>query len=856
MSKSHQKGFQLMPDEYGKNGARETELVLSPGVHAFVLDKTKGNVLVNSGPYKTSLSATDELVTYDAKTSRYVGVTKLSEAITTNVTVPKGSYVILENPAKEGKQPETGRSETLTLGTLRVGQIENIPGPKNFPLWPGQVATVILGHHLRTNQYLMGRVYDDEAARENWDNSVVKASTETLEVKNVTTVNVLGIDKDKLVTGQLIVICGTDVAFYIPPTGVEIIKDETGKYVRDAVTLEVLEYAILVGENGKKTYKRGPDVVVPSPTQEFFTKDGVRKFKAFELQPKNGLHVKVISDYEEDGIKYSSSNPETCELFITGEKQAIYYPREEHAIINYGGSDKIFAVEIPSAGEGRYVLDRLKGNVDLVVGPTVFLPNPIKQVVVRRVLSAAECELYYPGNQEVKDINEELREKSSPSSSLENFSEQSISSYRSMTPSPASMMSPKREYASKGAFADSLKRSNTYTPPRTITLNNKFDGVVRIDIWSGNAITIVNSKGGRRVEIGPKTILLEYDEYLERLSLSRGKPKNTDNRLNTAFLRYTSNPVSDILTLKTSDLVGVKVHVKYLVRFEVLDMDKWFSINNYVQYLVDHQRSLIDKTVRSIGVQEFYFDAANILRNTVLGKSTNEETSVRHFEENGMTIYDLEVINIDIIENDVSQLLSVSRQETLKDSITLERSAAKLRLTQGQQEIERQVIAELAKTQELRDKIIVETTGRQSQLSLTALEIQNKVAVMKVQGEQNTAEIVKTTKALYLESEKAGKDLIQSYLEMEAVREIKVETESAHAQKIKMGAVSPGLVEAITGLANVGMFEKIAEHLAPLSIVRGESLAGTLTQIFAGTPLEGMVDNIASLSKIKTATKN
>ena len=59
-----------MAEDYMKS--RETELVLPPGVHAYVLDQTKGPVSVCCGPYKTSLSNTDLMVTYDPSTKRFV----------------------------------------------------------------------------------------------------------------------------------------------------------------------------------------------------------------------------------------------------------------------------------------------------------------------------------------------------------------------------------------------------------------------------------------------------------------------------------------------------------------------------------------------------------------------------------------------------------------------------------------------------------------------------------------------------------------------------------------------------------------------------------------------------------------
>ena len=843
---------------------RDTELVLPPGVFAFVQDNTKGQVNAYCGPYKSSLSNTDQLVTFDANTKRFVPSRDQQTAIQTNIIVPKGSYVVLENPANNGKQPEPGKVETLPIGSLKMGQVENLSGPQSFPLWPGQVATIVKGHHLRTNQYLMGRVYDDEAAKANWDKSVVKSVDSTDDTK---TTNVLGLDKNTLVTGQLIVIRGTNVAFYIPPTGVEILKDETGEYVRDAVTLERLEYAILLDENGNKEYKIGPDVVFPSRTQQFYIKDGNRKFRAFELQPTTGIHIKVIADYSEDGESYTAGQ----ELFITGDTTPIYYPREEHAIISYGGNEKSFAVAIPG-GEGRYVLDRLNGNIDLVVGPKMFLPNPIKQVVVRRILTESECELYFPGNDEVKRINEQLRTKRSQeaeeisTASLEDYlgdTAMRTRSFASYAAEPASMMKGLVPAAAgKGVVADAMKRGTSYTPPRIITLDTKYDGAVRIDVWSGFACQIVNSKGERRTVIGPQTILLQYDEYLERLSLSTGKPKNSDKRMNTAFLRHISNPVSDIISLKTQDLVNVDIQVKYLVRFEqtkdTVDVsDKWFSVDNYVQYMVDHLRSMIGNTVRNIGVQEFYSNAANILRDTVLGiKAAGADSRpLKYFTENAMTVYDLELIAIQVKDSSVAELLATARQETLKDSIVLERAQEKLKLTQGTEIANRQVLEELASTQELKDSLAAAVVARQLKQRLAEIQAENNATLERSKGEQAAAEISKVTKALYLDVEKAQKDLAQTYAQQELDRKVTLLVEEAKASTERMKAVQPGLVEALVGMAQEGMFEKIAEHLAPLSIVRGESLSGTLKQLFSGTPLEGMVDNIANLSKVKTASK-
>lgn len=831
-----------MADEYTKS--RETELVLPPGVYAYVLDQTKGPVSVYCGPYKSSLSNTDQLVNFNPTTKRFDPANELKQAIQSNIMAPKGYYVILENPPKNNKQPETGKSENMSIDALSLGQTENHPGPWSHPLWPGQVATVIKGHQLRSNQYLVVSIVDDDAAKTNWDKSVVK------QVASITSdgadTTALGVSKDDLITGQLIIIKGTDVAFYIPPTGVEVLKDETNSYVRDAVTLERLEYAVLLDESGNKEYVKGPAVVFPTPTQEFFTKETSgkklqRKFRAYELQANNGIHVKVIADYiDEDDIEHHAGD----EMFITGKDTPIYYPREEHAIIKYGTQEKTFAVAIP-AGEGRYVLNRTSGEINLVRGPDMFLPNPIEQVIVKRVLSQNECDLYYPGNRTVKEVNQALRSDSEAdvdgvpqmysASSLETFGKSLSRGLQATT----------------NAFADQLERGTTYTPPRTITLDTKYDGAVN-NVWSGYAVQVVNSKGNRKTIVGPQSVLLEYDEYLEKLSLSTNTPKNDEVRLNTPYLRYISNPVSDIINLKTHDLVNVQIVVKYLVKFDPKDEDRWFSIDNYVQYMVDHLRSLIGNEIRNISVQDFYIDAANILRDTVLGRK--DETigrPLKYFKENGMTVYDLEIININVLDKNVADLLARSRQETLSEKVEKDRAVIHLELVKGIQEAKRQEVSEINETKLLEITLEKKTNKAKAENELDVLKVAGQVSKSKKENEKAVADLEAAISEVVLDIEKSKRELARTYDDFDTERDINLERALADAQKVKMEAIGPKIIEALTAMAQTGQLESIAKHLAPLSIVEGNSLAGTLHNLMAGTPLEGMLKNVEGLGITK-----
>src|SRR5271166_6972527 len=548
------------------------QLVLAQNQHAFIQDATKGSVQVYAGPYSLGLSPNDKPVVYDNVKDEFVAAPNMAAAIEQNPLVPEGHYLVLENPSFK----ETGGVATLHIPnagsngqvTLQIGRKINIAGPTTFPLWPGQFAKTIPGHHLRSNQYLVVRVHNAEQANKN-----VPASIKVVEGK-------------ELANGQLFVIKGTEVPFFIPPTGFEVLQ-ENGNYVREALTLERLEYCILLAESGDKRFERGPKVVFPEATEQFNTKNNSRKFKAIELNDQMGLYLKVIADYEESGKKFTAGE----ELFITGAETKIYYPRAEHALIGYkdptGGFDRerYYGIAIPK-GEGRYVLVKDKGDVQTEKGPQIFLPDPRNQVIVRRVLDDKTVQLWYPGNAEALDYNENLRElMDSSEDSGDNYvadslvRSASVGTERSMNRGLKNSKMLGGAAAAAGSFeGDKIARGGQFTPPPTLTLNTKYDGVPTISPYVGYAVQVVNKSnkpGDRTVVVGPATILLEYDESLAVLELSTGKPKNTDALLRTVYLRVDNNLVSDMVEVETKDLVRVNVKLSYRVNFLREHKDVW-----------------------------------------------------------------------------------------------------------------------------------------------------------------------------------------------------------------------------------------------------------------------------------------
>ena len=252
----------------------------------------------------------------------------------------------------------------------------------------------------------------------------------------------------------------------------------------------------------------------------------------------------------------------------------------------------------------------------------------------------------------------------------------------------------------KEVFAgDKMDRGVSYTPPRTITLDTKYDGAVSIDVWTGYAVMVVSKTGHRRVVVGPDTFLLEYDETLMPMELSTGTPKNDSQLIGTAYLRVHNNRVSDLVKVETQDLCQVDVTVSYRVNFEGEKREQWFSVENYVKFLTDHLRSLIRNAVKGRGIEEFYGNAANIIRDAVLGLAKADEKRLgRAFTENGMRVYDIEVLDVKINNPDIAKLLTTAQHEAVQQALRIAKQERELSFTRRDEEIKRQMAAERTET--------------------------------------------------------------------------------------------------------------------------------------------------------------
>lgn len=820
-------------DRYNDNGSmRQKDLVLAPNEFCLLQSKTNGVIKTCTGPLMTTISQQEALVVFDGKTKKFKELSNSDSAKQLFINAPENWYVILKNPTENGTYPEVGKS--MIAPALNIGQKVNIRGPVSFSLFPGQMAKVIRGHALRTNQYLLARVYEAEAASRN-QGEMLDTEGKVIEKKNETYVN-----------GQILVIKGTEVSFYIPPTGIEVIavdNDPNKGYVREAVTLERLEYCILKDEDGNKRYCHGPEVVFPKPTESFVTspKKGF-VFRAIELSPISGIYVKVIAEYKDiDKEGNEVVHPIGEELFITGKDQMIYYPRPEHAVINYDNKMMHHAIAIPE-GEGRYIMDRLTGVIKTVKGPAMYLPDPRTEVVVKRKLSEKQCQLWYPGNMDALAYNINLSEKSVEKGLKNNVN---LDSFAFMA-----MDSMDSTLANLEAKAN-ISRGTSYTKPRTITLDNKFEGVVSIDVWTGYAVNVISKDGSRKVVRGPQTILLDYDQTLEVLELSTGRPKTTDSLIKTVFLRHENNKVSDLINIETKDFVRATVKVSYCVDFDPKYMDKWFSVENYVKYMCDRERALIKRAAKEYTIEEFWQNYGDIVRNVAIDANDSGDERAhagRFFHENGMYVHDCEVLSI-TVEDAIEKMLIKHQHDTVRKNLELESARKEAEVAQAMA-ISEQAMAEL-KSQELINKMALQEAEATRKLEIQAkINRQNEAEKLAAKQAEKDMQVLVDAIA---EASRARKDadfqqtmaheaqeLAQRVAHEKELAEIEASKQAAYAETVKqiMTAITPDLVAALETGGKCDLMAVLAEHMSPYALAQGESVVDTAQKLLNGLPFD------------------
>lgn len=336
---------------------------------------------------------------------------------------------------------------------------------------------------------------------------------------------------------------------------------------------------------------------------------------------------------------------------------------------------------------------------------------------------------------------------------------------------------------------------------------------------------LVTAKNKRQVVRGPQTHVLDYDEDLEVLQLSTGKPKTTERTLRTCFLQTEGNKVSDVLRLKTADHNEIEVSVSYRVSFVGPDEVRWFNVTDYVGLLCDHAGSLLRAAVRACSIETFYQSSTEILRTAILGeKHEKEPRSGRHFEENGMWIYDVEILDVRIIDPEVQALIGGAQRNAIVADVTRREELLRLETERLKEQVRRAICDEQSQTMSVEEK-----------------RVEKKRAVDLAMAESAAAVAAVSNQARLVAKERE-QELERKMLEARVA-----------AFRDEMAALAPELVSTLKTLGHQQLATELARNASPLAILGGESVTEVVERLLGALPI-GADSSVKNLLAPKNGT--
>ena len=266
-------------------------------------------------------------------------------------------------------------------------------------------------------------------------------------------------------------------------------------------------------------------------------------------------------------------------------------------------------------------------------------------------------------------------------------------------------------------------------------------------------------------------------------------------------------------------------------------------------------RSLLKREVKTHTIQDFYANSTDIIRNIVLDKKKTEcesdgkpKPNGRFFKENGMLVYDVEVLSINI-ESEISEMLEHHQYEMISKTLELADADAKMKVVSALADVEKKE-ADLQAANRMY-KLTLEQKIEEEKLAKEEA-IKTKIRAMnaaEAKAKEDMQKVLSAIQEAELAREKASRDAdIAHKKELSAIKEAEQKAYAATVEQM-MKAISPELVAALTASANADLLVTGMKAMSPYAIANGESVPDTVNKLLRGTPLEGLLSEMAKNTK-------
>jgi len=226
-----------------------------------------------------------------------------------------------------------------------------------------------------------------------------------------------------------------------------------------------------------------------------------------------------------------------------------------------------------------------------------------------------------------------------------------------------------------------------------------------------------------RVVFGPDLVILEPQETFNVLSLSAGKPKQS-NALKSLCMMLGPDFITDELEVETSDHARLRIRLSFNNHFEVDKTDpesakKIFSVPDFIGFASRQLGSRIRGSVALITFDQFHKHSSQIIQTAIFGKSKELK-----FNVNNLVITGIDVQSIEPSDVKMRDSLSKSVQLAIEIATNSIEAAAKHEAQRAEQiargALERQILATEKESEKEKIKLFelkaqtaaVESTGQ------------------------------------------------------------------------------------------------------------------------------------------------
>ena len=257
-----------------------------------------------------------------------------------------------------------------------------------------------------------------------------------------------------------------------------------------------------------------------------------------------------------------------------------------------------------------------------------------------------------------------------------------------------------------------------------------------------------------------------------------------------------------------------------------------------MKFLTEHLRSLLRAAIKQHVVQDFHPRAVPVIRDVVLGAQGEDgKRPGRLFLENGMRVYDLEVLGVSIGDAAIEQLLVKAQHSAVEQTLLLGGERRRLDLTREREAIEQEIQRIQAVTARARcenDRLALEDTHA---LELARIRGEATARTERLAAQTREQAALDAVNEAELGRRRAAEQVELDNAERELALKLRAIAAEVAAASEKAKAFSPELVAALQAFGDRALAERMAESMAPLAILGGESVSAVLARLLEGTKL-------------------